>query len=113
MRGIELVGILVGIYLLYKSFSLIRNKREDVLNFIIWIIVGFSLIIAGLFPQIFSYIMNLLGMERRAYTMFAIGIFTSYILLFWIFSKIKELKEEISELNEEISIKNSIEDNRE
>ncbi len=104
MRGIELLGILVGLYLIYKSASLLRNKEEDVLNFAIWLIVGSGLIIGGVFPQLFTYVRRFLGMERRAYTIFGIGILLSYLLIFRIFSYLRELKTDISKINEEISL---------
>lgn len=104
MRGIELLGVIVGGYLVYKSVQLFRKKEEDVLNFSIWLFVGVGLVISGFFPQVFTYIRKILGMEERAYTMFTLGLFISYLLIFRIFSYLRELKRDLSEINEEISL---------
>ena len=104
MRGINILGILVGIYLLLRSYLLIKRKEEDLLNLFIWVFIGTGLIITGLFPSVFDYIMSLLGMETRAYTMFVIAILLAYLLLFRIFQAIRRLDSAISKLNEEVSI---------
>ena len=104
MRGINFVGILVGVYLLWQSYLLIRRREESVFNFYVWLLVGAGLIMAGLFPGVFEYIIDVLGMEERAFAMFAIGIFILYLLVFHIFQQIRLLESSLSSMNEELSL---------
>lgn len=104
MRGINIIGVLVGIYLLSRSYLLVRRREEDVLNFLVWLVVGVGLIVAGFFPDVFNYIMKFLGMETRAYAMFVIGIFILYLLLFRVFSSIRKIERNVSKINEEVSL---------
>ncbi len=98
------MGVLIGLFFIYKSISMVRKKEEEMFSLIIWLILGIALLISGLFPEIFNIIRKILGMKREAYAMFSLGLFLSYLLIFKIFSYIRDIKKDVSKLNQEISI---------
>ncbi len=104
MRLVNAVGLLVGVYLLIQSYRLVRRREEDTLSFLTWTAVGLALVGVSLFPDVADYVMKLLGMEVRAYTIFTLGILISYVLLFRLFRAVARLDRAISTLNEEISL---------
>jgi len=104
MRLMNVVGLAVGVYFLIQSYRLVHRREEDVLSFLVWLAVGIALIVVSLFPGVADYIMALLGMEMRAYTIFTLGILLAYVLLFRLFRLIWRLNRSISELNEELSL---------
>jgi len=104
MKGIYVVSILLGIYLLLRSYVLVRKKEEDVLNFLIWLVVGGGLIIVGIFPGILDYVTRILGIQQRPNAIFAIGLLVSYLLIFRIFNTLQGIKTDISKINEEIAL---------
>ncbi len=104
MRLINVVGLLVGVYLLVQSYRLVRRREEDTLSFLTWTGVGLALVGVSLFPNAADYVMRALGMEMRAYTIFTLGILIAYVLLFRLFRAVIRLDQAISTLNEEISL---------
>lgn len=104
MRLVNVVGIVVGLYLLVQSYRLVRQRREDVFSFLTWLAVGLTLVVVSLFPSITDYAMQLLGMEMRAYALFTLGILLSYILLFRLSRALWRLDRSLSDLNEELSL---------
>lgn len=104
MRGVNILGIIVGAYFIYRAYTLVRDKEEDVLNFVVWLFVGSGLVVAGSVPAVFNFIMDILGMEQRAYAMFSVGIFVAYLLLFRFSYSLRSLERDISKLNEDISL---------
>lgn len=104
MRGVNILGIVVGAYFIYRAYTLVKAEEEDVLNFLIWLVIGSGLVVAGSVPAVFNFIMDILGMQRRAYAMFSVGIFVAYLLLFRLSYNLRSLKRDISKLNEDISL---------
>lgn len=104
MRLVNVVGLAVGLYFLVQSYRLVRRREEDVFSFLIWLIVGTALVVVSLLPSVADYVMTLLGMEMRAYTIFTLGILLAYVLMFQLFRLIWRLNRSISKLNEELSL---------
>ncbi len=104
MRLVNVVGLAVGLYFLVQSYRLVRRREEDVFSFLIWLIVGTALVVVSLFPGVADYVMTLLGMEMRAYTIFTLGILLAYVLMFQLFRLIWRLNRSLSKLNEELSL---------
>jgi len=83
---------------------LIKDKKEDLLEFLIWSFIGFGIIVVSIYPDVITYLFVLLGMSYRGNVIFAVGILLSYLLLLNIFALLRTLSDQISKLNEEIAI---------
>ena len=104
MKGIYIVSVLLGFYLLVRSYVLVRKKEEDVLNFFIWLLVGGGLIVVGVFPGILDYITKILGIRERPNTIFAMGLLVSYLLIFRIFNSLQRIGTNMSKMNEAVAL---------
>jgi hypothetical protein len=104
VKGIQIIGILIGLYYLYKSYRMLKLRKADVREFLIWTFVGFALIIVSTYPDIVTYLFNLIGMSFRGNAIFTIGILISYLLLIHVITLNRELNYQISKLNEEIAL---------
>lgn len=108
MRGIEILSLVSGVYFLYKSYNLFKDSSEDVLNLLIWPLVGLALVSYAVFPGVVTWVSNLLGMEIRAFTIFSVSILVLFLLVFHLLSIIRRLDEDISKLNEELSVREAM-----
>jgi len=101
---INIVAFILGIYLLYESYYMVKRKEEDVISFLIWTLLGLTLVILSVFPDLSYKISDLLKMSTRANTVFSFAILILYLLIFNVFKKNRKMHKEISKLNEEIAI---------
>ena len=92
--------------MIIKSILLIRKREEDVRAFLLWILSGLAIIIVSVNPAIADNLLRILGMEQRVYAIFTLGILIVFLLVFRMSRQIRKLKEDISKLNEAISIQN-------
>ena len=106
MRIIQIIGLIIGLYLLYNSYRSFKGKKEDINSFVLWTVLGVSITIISIDLRTLEVISNLLRMEQRAYTIFTISNLLLFVMVFKLYARIKDLEENISILNEEVSISN-------
>ena len=104
IRIINIIGILFGLYFLFKSYLLVKKKEEDVKQFLLWGLIGIILIILGIYPNLADIPLKILNMGERINVIFAMGILLSILLIFNLNNQIKKMDTQISKLNEEIAI---------
>ncbi|RLI78857.1 hypothetical protein DRP07_10660 [Archaeoglobales archaeon] len=104
VSGIQIVAFVVGIYYIIKSYKLLRDKKEDVKQFLLWTIIGLSFIAVAIDPNIVLIFSNLLGMSYRGNMIFSISIIVAYLVILHYSTKISELNSNISKLNEELAV---------
>lgn len=101
---INVAGFLLGGYFLLKSYFLIRERKEEVFDFLVWGVVGVSLVVVSAVPQVGDFLATYLQIRTRASTIFALAIFLLYLILFRMHTQNRALDRQISVLNEEIAV---------
>lgn len=101
---INIAGFLLGLYFLLRSYLLIKRKREEVADFLVWSIIGASLLLLTLVPQVGDTLAEYLDIRTRASTIFALAIFLLYLIIFRMNMQNRSLDRQISVLNEEIAL---------
>lgn len=101
---INVAGFLLGLYFLLRSYLLIRAKKEDVADFLVWSMIGVSLLVLTVFPQVGDALADYLNIRTRTSTIFAVAIFLLYLILFRLNALNRNLDRQISTLNEEIAL---------
>lgn len=101
---INIAGFLLGSYFLLRSYLLIKEKKEEVTGFIVWSIIGISLVLLSVVPQVGDTLAGYLEIRTRANTIFALAIFLLYLILFRMNTTNRNLDRNISKLNEEIAL---------
>lgn len=97
--------MIVGIFLLYKTYRTFKQEKEDVNNFLLWFILGLVITVVSADLRILDFMSRLLRMERNPNTVFTIGIFFLFVMAFKLYARIEDLDKKISKLNEAVSIK--------
>ena len=83
---------------------LIKEKREEVTDFLVWSTIGVSLVVLSVFPQVGDALAAYLNIRTRTNTIFALAIFLLYLILFRMNTLNRNLDKQISVLNEEIAL---------
>lgn len=105
--GIQVVAFLIGVYYIYRNYSLVREKKGDVRQFLGGAILGLGFIIVAINPDVVLLFSNYIGMSYRGNTIFAVSILLAYIIILHLFERIAELNTQITRLNEELALANS------
>lgn len=101
---INAAGFVLGCYFLLKSVLLIREKKEEVQDFLVWGVVGVSLLVLSVAPEVGDTLAAYLNIRTRTSTIFALAIFLLYLILFRMNTTNRNLNQQISRLNEEIAV---------
>jgi len=101
---IHIAGFLLGCYFLLNSYLLIKEKREQVMDFLVWGAIGVSLVVLSVFSQVGDALADYLQIRTRSNTIFTLAIFILYIILFRMHTLNRKLDQNISALNEEIAV---------
>lgn len=101
---VNLVTLLVGLAFLYNGYRLTKTGRERLVLFVFSAIIGLGLVIVALFPGIFEFIALLLGLEWKARAILVVSNLTLFVIISYLFSRLAEMYQHISRLNEEVSL---------
>ena len=102
--GIRILAFFVGIYYIYRSYNLTKEKKGEVRQFLTGTVIGLLFIVVSIYPDFVLIFSNILGMSYRGYMMFAGSILLAYLIIMYLFEKISELNTLISKLNEEVAL---------
>lgn len=107
MKPIQFVSLVAGVIIFLISLKKYKERKYAPRDFVLWLIVSFSLIIISIALPLVNFILPLLSMTERAYFIFTSSILMLFILIFLIYLKITEIACQIGILNLELTkIKN-------
>ena len=104
-RLIQIIAFLLGVFFIYKSYKLVKNKREDIYEFFLWVVIGVFLVVLSIDINIIDTVLIFMNMSSRENLVFGFGVLISLFLIFMLFKEIKNLELKISELNESVAKK--------
>jgi len=111
-QPINLLGILIAIGLIYQSLRLVRNRKESVLEFLLWSVFGTGLlilsIIGGISENLISgatdFALESLGVDSGPDGIFVLSIIGLMLMLFYTYISAKTNEQQIQDLNQEIAL---------
>ncbi|MDZ7851046.1 MAG: DUF2304 domain-containing protein [Halodesulfurarchaeum sp.] len=101
---VNVAAFLVGVGFLANGYRMVRRGREDMTLFVTSLFVGAGLIFVALFPDFFQLVANVLGLELKARAILVIANLTLFVLAIYLLHRIANLYEQVSRLNEELSL---------
>ncbi len=101
---IQIIGVLVGLYFLFKSTKLIKERKESIYEFFLWIFLGVALIFTSLWPNFVVRFLGIFGAEKNLNALFILAILILFFLIFYTFKLNRNMLKMISKLNEELSL---------
>lgn len=100
IRVFLIIATIISFYILIKSVKKSKLRTDYAFG---WILASLSLIVLGVFPQIFYWISSLLGVQSPANIVFTFIIFILIVLVFVLFSKVSALEEKQKNLIQELA----------
>ncbi|MCE5330374.1 DUF2304 domain-containing protein [bacterium] len=110
MHPIYIVTIILGVAVLTNIFIKIKDKKLIINELIFWILILAVLILMSVFPGFSVKLAHFLGFKSGFEFFIALSVLVILLFLFNIYKKIRLLEEKLSKLNENIAIKQSLED---
>lgn len=101
---VNALTFLIGVVFLYNGYRLTRQGREDLVLFLVSEIIGLGLIVVAIVPDVFQYVATFLGLELKARAILVIANLTLFVLVTYLFTRIGRLHDNVSTLNEELSL---------
>ena len=81
--GIQIVGLLFGIFMIYYSFIHYKRKEFSIREFLIWLMMWFIFIYVAVFPHSLDFIVKKTLNLTRPLDFFIISGFMTIIALFF------------------------------
>lgn len=101
---INAVTALIGLVFVLNGYNLVRQGREDILQFVTSGIVGVGLLIVAAFPQLFDFIAAIIGVEIKTNAILIVATLTLFLLSMYLINRTGRLYDDVSKLNEEMSL---------
>ncbi|WP_211750269.1 DUF2304 domain-containing protein [Paenibacillus sp. Marseille-Q4541] len=101
---LQIILIASSLFCVLLLLNLLRRYRIDLKYSILWIIVGGILLILSLFPRLFDYITNILGIELPVNALFLLSIFGLICISFSATLEISKANNRIKDLTQEIGL---------
>jgi len=102
---LEILIILFAIFAISRSYLRFRNSAESMWEFILWILIWFSIVIVVLFPEITSIPAGLLGIGRGIDFAIYVSIIFLVYSVYRIYSKIEKIEQDITKLTRDMAVK--------
>ena len=102
--AINAITFVIGLLFLYNGYRIVKSGREEVAMFAMSSVIGLSLLIVAVFPDIFEVVATVLGIEFKTNAILIVSNLTLFVLITYLFGRIARLYDTVSRLNEEVSL---------
>lgn len=102
--AINALTFVIGLVFLYNGYRIVASGREDIALFVTSAAIGLGLLFVAIFPDVFDVVATLLGIEFKTNAILIISNLTLFVLVTYLFSRVGDLYDNVSRLNEEVSL---------
>lgn len=112
VEPIHVIGILVSLVLFSQSVQLVRTRRENILEFLLWIAFGSALLVYTVARMLTSLntleaingLFRSLGFGSGERALLFLSVMTLFLLLLYTYTMVKTNRKEIADLQREIAL---------
>jgi len=83
--GIQLVGIVLGIIIIYEARLLFKKGQFSRRDWLIWGVLGALMLVFSAFPTLSIYFTRLTSLQRGLDAFIALALFGVYALVFQVY----------------------------
>ncbi len=95
--GVQILGIIFGLFMAYFSFLHYKRREFGKIQFLFWEIIWVSFILIVIFPKITNSIVHKLGIVRTMDFLTIIGFMLIVFLTFYNYTTLNKFKRELEE----------------
>ena len=103
MLGIQLIGIIFGIFMISLTFLNYKQNKFSSKEWIVWCFLWITFFIIILFPGILNPILEILNLYRAMDLYISIGFLFFVIIIFYTYSLVRSLQHKVEILTREIA----------
>lgn len=103
--GVQIASITFSVFMIYFSYLSYKRGYFEIFTLLLWILIFTSLIVAALFPNIFSPFVRILKFTRVFDLFTVIGIFFLLIITFINFIHTQKLKIKMEKMVQDKALK--------
>lgn len=97
------IGVIMVLAIIYVCHE-IRKKRIDLRHALIWLVVGFLLLLMDVFPTILTGLSGFFGFALPVNMLFFLGFLLSIMILFELSAKVSKQSDQHKKLVQDIGI---------
>lgn len=109
MHPIYVITVIIGIAVLTNIFIKIKDRKLIINELIFWVLILAALVLISIFPNFAVKAAHFFGFQSGFDFFIAISILAIFLFLFNIYKKLRLLEEKLTKLNENIAIRQSLE----
>ena len=102
--GIQIVGVLFGLLILYFTFLNLKRKEFTSREFIVWALLGLVFIVFSAFPNIIYPLSNLVKLKRPLDLFIVLGFMFLIGAMFYTYSNMRYTQKKLEELVRKLAI---------
>lgn len=103
--GIQILGLLFGLFMIYYSFLSFKRKEFKKGEFGLWVLIWVLFIIIALFPDVLNPVISSLSVSRRLDFLIIVGFMFLIGLGFYTYIIARKNRKKIENIVREIAIK--------
>jgi hypothetical protein len=103
--GVQILGIIFGLFMAYFSFLHYKRQEFKILQFLFWEIVWFCFILVVIFPKITNGLIHKLGINRTMDLLTILGFMLLTFLTFYNYAALHKFKRKLEEKVREDALK--------
>ncbi len=101
--GIQLIGVLFGIFMLYLTFIHFKRREYTIKEFSFWAILWVTIVYASIFPNTLEFIVNTLSIGRIMDFLVITGFMFLAALFFYMYTLIRANQKKLEDLVRKIA----------
>ena len=110
IKGIQVLGMLVGIYLLFQTLYNYRTGNYGKFRMFFFIILWSTMIVLFLNPMLFTLALPFLTTQDMLMSVIVIGLLVSFLLISHLSYQISTIEKKLTDLVQNIAITNYFEE---
>ena len=103
--GIQIAGLLFGLFMAYFSFLNYKRKEFTVKEFSFWLLVWISFIVISLFPSILDPIVKFGGFFRALDVLIVSGFLFLILAIFYTYTITRKNQKQLETIVREVAVK--------
>jgi len=104
IRGIQVIGVLVGIYLMLQTLVQWKRGNYGVRKTVLWLSLWTLIAILFAFPGLTSLALPILSMENTILMVVVVGLIVAYALVYETYQQAARAEKKLTELAQNIAI---------
>jgi len=103
--GLQIIGLLFGLFMLYLTFLYYKRNEYDIRAFIAWTVIWLFFLVMVIFPKSVYGLMEIIDVQRTVDFFVIAGFLFFSLIIFYLFVTVKNIQKKVEKVVREVAIK--------